>query len=125
MSGKSKAILCLVVMFLLGLAAGAAWQSHGFDRPHGFRPFFTKRRFERFSSRLHLAPAQDKAVQEIFEKTRLRVAQLNDQIAKERTAIHEESVKAINEILNSDQRREFEQMHRRMHKHHPSFSDSP
>lgn len=123
MSGKSKAILLMGVMFGLGVVTGSAWQTY---RNHHFfaaRTVYAERRIKRMTTQLHLSPQQAESLSAIFQKAHDRATEVNEEVKWDLEDIHRDSVHAIRELLTPEQRVEFEKLHRESHLHYMHMAD--
>jgi len=119
MNGKLKAVLLLAAMYGLGVASGALWHAHReryrYVEPRG--PF-AERRIKKLSNQLHLSPAQEQTVRDIFEKAHARASEVNKSVSADISNIHRDSVQAIRQVLTPDQAQEFDKIHEKYHTRH-------
>lgn len=109
----------LAAMYGLGAASGVLWHEHGEHyRFFENRGAFAEHRIKRLSSQLHLSPAQEQAVREIFEKAHARATEINKRVTSDIADIHRDSVQGIRQILTPDQAREFDRIHEKYHARH-------
>jgi hypothetical protein len=123
MNGKLKAIVVLLVMYVLGAVSGVAWQSYRGHRWEPMHVMFADRRIKRMTSRLNLTPAQQQAMKDVLEKAHERATQINEEVSWDLADVHRESVESIRKILTPDQMREFDKMHRHFHESHHHMPD--
>lgn len=102
----------LALVFLSGILVGGVgvWLFTG-NTASGFNPQDARRRYsEEMQTRLRLTPEQSTQLQEIFKSTRDRLEALRGKWFPEVKAIQDEQLEQIRQMLNEEQRAEYEKM---------------
>jgi Spy/CpxP family protein refolding chaperone len=116
MRSKTSATLLLLVTFLLGGITGAIahylYRSHvaAQDSQRTYRPQGRHDVVEEMARGLNLDEAQKEKLRAIFADTRAKYQALERQFRPQYQAIHAEADEAIQNILNDEQKKRFEQI---------------
>ena len=116
MGAKLKAFLLLGVMYGLGTVSGVAWQTYHSQRVPPLHSLFAKRHLQQLKRELKLTPEQEQALNDIFDKAHERAKEINEEVAWDLADIHEDSLKAIRDVLTPEQNTRFEKIHARSHR---------
>lgn len=103
----------LALVFLSGILVGGigVWLFTSKTAASGFNPQDARRRYsEEMQTRLRLTPEQSTRLQEIFKSTHQRLVELRGKWQPEVKAIQDEQVEQIRQMLNEEQRAEYEKM---------------
>jgi hypothetical protein len=110
-SSRTKALLVILVVFIMGFAAGAlslnlyrtAWRGGG-----GF--WGREGALRKFDQRLNLAPEQHGRVEEILRETFDQYDEIKNDIGPRYEAVRQQSRERIRAVLNPEQIAEYEKM---------------
>jgi hypothetical protein len=115
---KSKALILLSVIFLLGILAGISLDSMIFKKSRGrggdFRGPRKERIVEHFQSRLHLTPDQVKQLRTVLDDTDRQIEQLYQPLQSQHDAIFNGLRERTRAFLNDEQKLEYEKMIKEM-----------
>ena len=114
MAAKLKAAGLLLLMFILGTVSGIAWQMQASHKPW-HRWGNVEHRMARLKKELHLSTWQEQALREIIEDAHDRAKDLHEAVDLDMAEIHQDSINAIQLLLNPDQQKQFEKIHARHH----------
>jgi len=114
---KFKASFLIAVVFLLGAIVGASLGTTIVSRKFAAPPEVSESQkqnmiLEKFKSRLKLTPAQTAKVQLILEETHRQFRDLDQSINPRRDEIRNRMRASVRELLNGDQKQDFEVMTR-------------
>ncbi len=114
--GSRKAILLVLVLFVLGIALGSVGTYVVTTRVQAAKPQTTPARnhMAMFTRDLNLNPDQQSQIQAILNDTRSRYAQLHEKLDPEYEQVRHESRERIRQVLTPDQRPKFEELLRQM-----------
>lgn len=111
---KRRAYLYFALIFLLGIAIGAAGMySYGWYTGHWRRHFSRHRVIDYLQRQLDLSQAQTQQLQQIINNMDKKEAALRDQVAPQFQAIREETRAETRKILNDEQLQKFNAMVKR------------
>lgn len=104
--------LYAVLVFLSGAVVGAvAMQLYNARTVHGFSPDDMRKRYaEEMRTRLKLNPEQAKRLDAVLEETGQHFRALREKYRPEMKALQEEQAEKIRQMLDENQRREYEKM---------------
>lgn len=111
--------LYLALVFVSGILVGGVgvWLFTA-NSVSGFNPEDARRRYtEEMQTRLQLTPEQSTKLQQIFESTHHRLEALRGKWFPEVKAIQDEQFEQIRQMLNAEQRAEYEKMRQEREEH--------
>ena len=114
---KFKALMLMAIVFLLGSIVGAslgtAFVSRKLASPsEPSRSHGREKMIEKFKSRLKLSPQQTAQMQTIVDETHKQFSALHETVKPQFDEIRNRMRARIRELLDEDQKREFEIMNR-------------
>ncbi len=116
--GSRKAVLLVLVLFILGIALGSVGTYLVTTRVLAARPqsavSHSPSHMEMFTRDLNLNPAQQNQIQAILNNTRARYAELHEKLDPEYEEVRHESREHIRQVLTPEQRPKFEDLLRQM-----------
>ena len=115
---EKRAIVLVIVVFLLGIALGGLsdhlWGNRVWaSRSAATRPTSTQR-VQEMTNQLSLTPDQQKQVLAIIDDTRAKWQTVNDATAKELAQTREDARSHIRAILTSEQLPKYEEFNRKL-----------
>ncbi len=117
-NGNRKAILLVLVVFVLGIALGGVGIYVVTARVQAARAQATAHTpantMAMFTRDLNLTPEQQTQIQAIISDTRAHYAELHDKFDPEYERVRHEGRQRIREVLTADQRPKFEDLLRQM-----------
>jgi uncharacterized membrane-anchored protein YhcB (DUF1043 family) len=126
---KSKAILLLAIVFLLGIvigaSVGATFLSKRISTRTEPRPPRKEHLVDKFKSRLNLTDQQVGQLKAIFEETGRKYRELYQPLAAQHEALMKEMRGKISQMLTEGQKAEFEKMNKEFEMERPRFGDRP
>jgi len=114
---KFKALMLMAIVFLLGGIVGASlgttFVSRKLASPSEGSPSQKREKMiEKFKSRLKLSPQQTAQLQTILDETHRQFSALHETVRPQFDEIRDRMRAKIRELLDEDQKREFEIMNR-------------
>jgi hypothetical protein len=117
-NGSRKAILMVLLVFVLGIALGSVGMYVVTTRVLAARPQATLRNqantMAMFTRDLNLSPDQQKQIEAIFSDTRAHYGVLHDKFDPEYERVRQEGRERIRQMLTSEQRPKFEDLLRQI-----------
>ncbi len=113
MRSKRQAVAILMLVFLLGLVSGiliSAVAERTFASRNWSRSYHKDIDLEELSHRLELSAEQKEALAKILERSRQRFVELRAEFKPKVKAIKEQTRAEILQILNDEQKAEFQQL---------------
>lgn len=113
MRSKRQAVAILMLVFLLGLVSGlliSAVAERTFASRSWSRSYHKDIDLEELSHRLELSAEQKEALAKILERSRQRFVELRAEFKPKVKAIKEQTRAEILQILNDEQKAEFQQL---------------
>ncbi len=116
---KSKALILLVVIFLLGIVAGMSINWMVFKRPPvrqggDFRSPRKERIIEHLKGRLKLTPDQVNQLRTVLDDTDRQIAELYKPLRSQHETIFNSMRERVMAFLTNEQKQEYEKMNREM-----------
>ncbi len=117
--GNRKAVLLVVVLFVLGVAVGGLGTYAVTTRVMAARPQMSLSHnpgqvMARFTRELALTPDQQNQIQAIFNDTRGKYAQLHERLDPEYEQVRQQGRQRIRQVLTSEQLPKFEELLRQL-----------
>ncbi len=116
--GSRKAVLLVLLVFVLGIALGGVSVILWTSRVHAARPQTTGRKtartVARFTRDLNLNADQEKQIEAILSDTRAKYAALHHKLDPEYEQVRSEGRERIRQVLTTEQRPKFEELLRQM-----------
>ena len=114
---RFKALSLMALVFLLGAVVGASLGTTFISNRFASTPKISssqgrQKTLDKFKSRLGLSPEQTDRLQIILEETRKEFSNLHQSVKPQYDEIRHRMRTQIREILNDDQKKEFEVMNR-------------
>jgi Spy/CpxP family protein refolding chaperone len=121
--GSRKAVLLVLLVFVLGIALGGVSVYLLTSRVHAARTQPAGRKkvhtVAMFTRDLNLNADQEKQIEKILSDTRARYAALHDRLDPEYEQVRQEGRERIRQVLTPEQRPKFEELLRQMDKDRP------
>jgi Spy/CpxP family protein refolding chaperone len=115
---EKKAILLVVVVFLLGIALGGLsdhlWGNHVWAARSATVRLTSTQRVQEMTNQLSLTPDQQKQILAIIDETRAKWQSVNDATARELAQTREEARNRIRAILTPEQLPKYEEFNRKL-----------
>jgi Spy/CpxP family protein refolding chaperone len=115
---EKKAILLVVVVFLLGIALGGLsdhlWGNHVWAARSATVRLTSTQRVQEMTNQLSLTPDQQKQILGIIDETRAKWQTVNDATARELAQTREEARNRIRAILTPEQLPKYEEFNRKL-----------
>jgi Spy/CpxP family protein refolding chaperone len=115
---EKKAILLVVVVFLLGIALGGLsdhlWGYHVWAARSATVRLTSTQRVQEMTNQLSLTPDQQKQILAIIDETRAKWQSVNDATARELAQTREEARNRIRAILTPEQLPKYEEFNRKL-----------
>jgi uncharacterized protein HemX len=118
---KSKAVLLLCIIFLLGMVAGASlatFLTRQARAKEEFRGAHSDRIVEHFKNRLQLTPDQVSQLRSIMTDTDRQMEHLYQPLHPQQDAIFSNMQERVRKILAENQRKEYDKMIQEWEKRH-------
>jgi Spy/CpxP family protein refolding chaperone len=119
--GSRKAILLVLLVFVLGIALGAVGAYVVTTRPHAARSQAGRNPanvMAMFARELNLSPDQQKQIEAILNQTRARYDEIHKQGVPEYDKARDSSREQVRQILTPEQKPKFEELLHRIDAEH-------